>query len=63
MMLSFADAKDITAYAKTSVDLAAGLGIIGGKEVKGKEVFEPKANATRAHASKMVYYMLEKLKK
>lgn len=61
--VAFADAKDITAYAKTSVDLAAGLGIIGGKEVKGKEVFEPKANATRAHASKMVYYMLEKLQK
>jgi len=61
--VSFTDAKDITAYAKTSVDLAAGLGIIGGKEVKGKDVFEPKANATRAHASKMVYYMLEKLQK
>lgn len=61
--VSFADAKDITAYAKTSVDLAAGLGIIGGKEVKGKVVFEPKANASRAHASKMVYYMLEKIQK
>ncbi|MBO0603164.1 NEAT domain-containing protein [Sporosarcina sp. E16_3] len=61
--VSFADAKDITAYAKTSVDLAAGLGIIGGKKVKGKDVFEPKANATRAHASKMVYYMLEKIQK
>jgi len=59
----FADAKDITAYAKTSVDLAAGLGIVNGKEVKGKDVFEPKANATRAHASKMVYYMLETLQK
>ncbi len=46
----FADAKDITAYAKKSVDLAAGLGIISGKEVKGKKVFEPKANATRAQA-------------
>lgn len=61
--VSFADAKDITAYAKTSVDLAAGLGIVNGKEVKGKDVFEPKANATRAHASKMVYYMLETLQK
>jgi len=59
----FADAKDITAYAKTSVDLAAGLGILGGKEVKGKQLFEPKANATRAHASKMVYYLLETLQK
>ncbi|KAA0966896.1 hypothetical protein FQ087_11975 [Sporosarcina sp. ANT_H38] len=61
--VAFADAKDITAYAKTSVDLATGLGIIGGKVVNGKNVFEPKANATRAHASKMVYYMLEKLQK
>ncbi|MET3655645.1 NEAT domain-containing protein [Sporosarcina psychrophila] len=61
--VAFADAKDITAYAKTSVDLAAGLGIIGGKEVKGKQLFEPKANATRAHASKMVYYLLETLQK
>ncbi|MBO0588582.1 NEAT domain-containing protein [Sporosarcina sp. E16_8] len=61
--VTFADAKDITAYAKTSVDLAAGLGIVNGKKVKGKDVFEPKANATRAHASKMVYYMLEKLQK
>ncbi|HJF33791.1 MAG TPA: NEAT domain-containing protein [Sporosarcina psychrophila] len=61
--VAFTDAKDITAYAKKSVDLAAGLGIIGGKEVKGKQVFEPKANATRAHASKMVYYLLETLQK
>ncbi|WP_186672552.1 NEAT domain-containing protein [Sporosarcina sp. BP05] len=59
----FTDAKNISAYAKTSVDLAAGLGIISGKEINGKKVFEPKEKATRAHSAKMVYYLLEKLEK
>ncbi|WP_342508648.1 NEAT domain-containing protein [Sporosarcina sp. FSL K6-2383] len=58
----FTDTKNITAEAKKSIDLAAGLGIISGKEVKGQKVFEPQADATRAHASKMVYQLVEKLK-
>ena len=56
----FADAKNIDSYAKASVDLAAGLGIISGKEVNGKKVFDPKANATRAQAAKVVYYLTRK---
>ena len=39
-----------------------GLGIVSGKEVNGNKVFDPRANATRGQASKVVYYLLEKLK-
>lgn len=55
----FTDAAGIADYAKEYVGLAAELGIIGGKEVNGKNVFAPKENATRAHAAKMLYYLLE----
>lgn len=58
----FADAAQINDYAKSSVALAAGLGIIDGNEVKGKKMFDPKMGATRAHAVKMVYNMLEAIK-
>jgi len=57
----FADAGSIADYAKEYVGLAAELGIIGGKEVNGENVFAPKENATRAHAAKMLYYLLETL--
>lgn len=58
----FADEAHINDYAKESVALAAGLGIIDGNEVKGKKMFEPKMGATRAHAMKMVYNLLEAIK-
>ncbi|WHT48043.1 S-layer homology domain-containing protein [Sporosarcina thermotolerans] len=58
----FADAGRINDYAKTAVTLSAGLGIIDGSTVDGKKVFQPKDSATRAHASKMVYKMLEVIK-
>ncbi|WP_339251557.1 NEAT domain-containing protein [Sporosarcina sp. FSL W8-0480] len=58
----FSDAGRINAYAKTAVAQASGLGIIDGSTVDGKKVFQPKDSATRAHASKMVYNMLEVIK-
>lgn len=58
----FADAAQINDYAKTAVASAAGLGIIDGSDVKGEKLFQPKMNATRAHAVKMVYNMLEVIK-
>jgi heme-binding NEAT domain protein len=60
--VEFADAGNVSKYAKDAVQLAVGLGIVDGNVVKGKKVFEPKANATRAHAVKMVYNMLETIK-
>lgn len=57
--VTFADAAQVSDYAKDAVQLAVGLGIIDGDVVKGEKVFAPKANATRAHAVKMVYNMLE----
>ena len=58
----FADANKVSVYAKDAVQLAVGLGIIDGDVVKGQKVFAPKATATRAHAVKMVYNMLEAIK-
>lgn len=58
----FSDAGRINDYAKTAVTQATGLGIIDGSTVDGKKVFQPKDSATRAHASKMVYNMLEVIK-
>ncbi|MFS0689306.1 NEAT domain-containing protein [Sporosarcina sp. 179-K 8C2 HS] len=60
--VEFTDAAHISGYAKDAVQYAVGLGIIDGDVVKGKKVFYPKATATRAHASKMVYNMLEVIK-
>lgn len=60
--VKFADAAQVSDYAKDAVQKAVGLGIIDGDVVKGQKVFAPKANATRAHASKMVYNMLEAIK-
>lgn len=59
---AFADASQINDYAKSAVSLAAGLDIINGNDVKGEKMFQPKMNATRAHAVKMVYNMLEVIK-
>ncbi|HEX5564533.1 MAG TPA: NEAT domain-containing protein [Sporosarcina sp.] len=60
--VKFADAGSVSNYAKEAVQLAAGLGIVDGNVVNGQKVFEPKATATRAHAVKMLYYMLETIK-
>lgn len=60
--VKFADAGSVSNYAKEAVQLAAGLGIVDGNVVNGKKVFEPKATATRAHAVKMLYNMLETIK-
>ncbi|WP_432357123.1 NEAT domain-containing protein [Sporosarcina sp. UB5] len=57
--VKFADVSHMSGYAKEAVQLAVGLGIIDGDVVNGEKVFAPKANATRAHAVKMVYNMLE----
>lgn len=57
--VKFADEVSIGDYAKENVALAAELGIISGKEVNGKQIFAPLENATRAQASKMLYFLLE----
>lgn len=57
--VQFADEASIGDYAKENVALAAELGIISGKEVNGKQIFAPLENATRAQASKMLYFLLE----
>ncbi len=57
--ISFADDASISKYAKESVGIAAGLGIISGKDENGKKVFAPNENATRAQAAIMLYKLLE----
>lgn len=53
--LSFADAADISAWAGADVNNAVALGIISGIDQEdGSVKFEPKANATRAHAATML---------
>jgi len=51
----FKDEKEISEYAKAAVDVLSSLGIING-DANGS--FNPKANATRAEAAKMVYGIL-----
>lgn len=58
-VVPFKDAASISDYAQQYVGLAVSLGIISGREVDGEYVFAPKENATRAHAAKMLYYLLE----
>ncbi|MHA6259043.1 S-layer homology domain-containing protein [Sporosarcina sp. CAU 1771] len=55
----FSDADKIHDYAQEYVGLAATLGIISGSEKDGKRVFKPTDSATRAHAAKMLYQMLD----
>lgn len=53
--LSFADASDISAWASADVNNAVALGIISGIDQEdGSVKFEPKQNATRAHAATML---------
>ena len=51
----FNDGKEISGYAKASVDALSSMGIVNG-DANGS--FNPKANATRAEAAKMVYGIL-----
>jgi len=55
---SFADATSIGSFAKETVKQAAALGIVNGRE---GNLFNPKANATRAESAVMLYRSLEKL--
>lgn len=53
--LSFTDASDISAWAGADVNNAVALGIISGIDQEdGSVKFEPKQNATRAHAATML---------
>lgn len=55
---SFADDSQISSYANQAVYTMQKAGIIGGKP---GNVFDPKANATRAEASKMIFVLLESI--
>ena len=55
----FADDVSIEAYANEAVYTMQKAGIIGGKP---GNMFDPKANATRAEASKMIFILLELVK-
>ena len=48
----FVDADSISGYAVDAVSMLSGLGVINGT---GNGAFEPKRNATRAEAAKMIY--------
>ena len=52
--IDFADAGTIAEWAAGDVDNAVALGIINGIEEGGVTNFQPKANATRAHAATML---------
>ncbi len=52
---TFKDDASVDTYAKEAVYLMQRAGIIGGKP---GNIFDPKANATRAEASKMIYVLL-----
>lgn len=54
--VSFSDNDDISDYARESVSLLYGSGIIGGM---GDGTFSPKSSGTRAQAAKMIYYTLK----
>lgn len=50
--ITFDDDASIMGYAKESVDLMTGAGIIDGM---GENMFVPKGSATRAQAAKIIY--------
>ncbi|MHA6258530.1 NEAT domain-containing protein [Sporosarcina sp. CAU 1771] len=58
----FTDVEKIDDYAKEAVDLAAGLGIISGKGTEGAKFFDPRNDASRGQAAKVIYYMIENLR-
>lgn len=55
--LKFSDNSKIADYAKASVEAMQKAGIISGK---GNNIFDPKANATRAEASSMIASLIQK---
>lgn len=56
--VTFADEAKIASYAKESVSTMQKAGIIkGSKSKNGSFIFAPKANATRAEATKMIYQL------
>lgn len=52
----FADESDIADYAKTAVHTLRGANIINGKD---NNIFDPRGNATRAEAAKMIFEFLK----
>ena len=60
--VAYKDVDKISDYAKDSVGYATNLGIINGIASGDDIVFEPKKNAKRAEAAKMIYQLLENLK-
>lgn len=57
--VDFNDKDAISDYAKESVELLSSVGVINGDNNKN---FNPKANATRAEAAKMIYGILKYIK-
>lgn len=55
--VKFADDSEIAEYAKEAVSTMQKAGIISGK---GNNIFDPKANATRAEASSMIASLIQK---
>lgn len=58
--VQFADDSEIADYAKEAVSNMQKAGIISGK---GNNIFDPKANATRAEASAMIASLMQKILK
>lgn len=56
--LGFADTENISGYAREAVSALYGMGVVNGVS---ETAFEPKANATRAQAAKIIYAVLDKL--
>ncbi len=55
--INFADEKDIASYAKEAVSSMQKAGIINGVVTAAGTNFNPKANASRAEAAKMIYQL------
>ena len=62
--IDFTDKDSIASWAVSDVDVAVGLGIINGidDEATGTTKFDPKANATRAHAATMLAQFYSQIK-
>ncbi|WP_285890045.1 S8 family serine peptidase [Paenibacillus macerans] len=57
---AYADAAEIAAYAKDSVQALTAAGVIGGVEADGGTNFRPNATATRETAASALYLLLNK---
>ena len=56
--IEFADEAQIASYAKESIQLLVGIGVVNGKD---DNRFEPAANLTRAEAAKVINTLLNKI--